>query len=224
MRSRAGSRSRSCARCRSRPLRVEAEVVRPGASRGAARGELRDGDGERDARPRLAARASADELELAGRPARAPAPPRPGLAAGRARERRSSTTGQDVGYHTRWSTGSSRRLRRARPGDRLDADAPAAGRRRGAVAAAAGARRRRLGQRGQRDARLAPLPVHQRRPHASTCTACRRASGSASTRSRSRSRPASGSPTRRCTTSAGRSAGRSRRCSSRALSLRLAAL
>ena len=62
------------------------------------------------------------------------------------------------------------RLRRARAGGRVAADAPAAGGGRAAVAARARARRGRLRQRRQRRARLPPLPVHQHRadgpPHA----------------------------------------------------------
>ena len=73
-------------------------------------------------------------------------------------------TGSEVGYHSavdyRFIDGE---LRRAGAGDGLDALARPGVRGRGDLAARTGTRRRRLGQRRLGDARLAEVPLHQRR-------------------------------------------------------------
>ena len=196
--------------------RSSAEVVRPGrASSCSTRRRFADADGEQ-LRPRLGLAARRPRRRAAGR-ASAPRSPRRVPGPGQAAEpSRSSTPAHDVGYHTAMEYRFvARRVPRARPGDGLDADALAAGRGRGADAAAAGAGRRRLGQRRERDARPRRATCSSTSTSPSTCTACRSASGSClDAITTSRSRPGSGSPTRRCTTSAARSAGRCRRCSS----------
>ena len=157
----AGSRSRSCGRCRSRPLRVEARIVRPGRSVELVEATLSDADGEviraRAWRLRIAQSRSPPGCERrrarADRNLAVDASSRVRSAGARRGRpgRASRRPGSDVGYHTAMEYRFvQRRVRRPRSGGRLDADAPSARRRRGALAASAGAGRRRLGKRRQR--------------------------------------------------------------------------
>ena len=195
-----------------RPAAVEVRTVRPGPQRRAAGGRA-----ERCRRPRAGPRDSAWRLVTGEVDLGTAAPVDEPLCPGPTRPRTSATSfppARTSATTRRWSTASSpaaswRWARRSG----VDADAPPAGGRRGADPAPARAGGGRLGQRCQRRARLAQLPVHQHRPQRAPAPDARRPSGSASTRSPGRKPTASACRTRCCSTSAGRSAGRPRRCS-----------
>ncbi len=141
------------------PVRVEAEVVRPGRRVQLVEASLSGEDGVLIRARGWRIRTTPIDLP---EPIEFPAPP-PGPEQGSQPE--FFATGQDVGYHTamEWKSVSGSFLEpgpatvwmrmRGQPGRGRGADAPAAD-----------AGRRRCRQRDQRRARLEALPVHQRRP------------------------------------------------------------
>ena len=216
----AGSRSRSCARCRSRRCGSRSRSCAPAARSSCSR--------RRCSTARASALVRAHAWRLAERETEIPPgcrAPTPRRARTQAEEKPFFDTGWDVGYHTameyRFVSGSFRELGPATVWMRMRHPLVAGEE---PTPAAARAGRRRLGQRGQRHARPRALHLHQRRPERPPAPAAGRRVGRAWTRSRCPSRTASASPTRRCTTSAGRSAAPCRPCSCASANLQLGSL
>ena len=161
------------------PVRVQARVVRPGRRVQMVEAELSDAEGEvlmrvRGWRLRTAELELPAEALIASQP---PPPPEQGAERRVLPDRRGARLPLGDGGALR-----RRRLPRARAGDRLAADAPAAGRRGGADSAAAHARRRRRRQRRSAPPSTSAASSSSTSTSPSTWSGCRRGSGSASTR------------------------------------------
>ena len=161
------------------PLEVTARVVRPGRRVELCEASLSDERGEV-----MRARAWRLRTEAVELPAESPASAEDPPPAREGEPGEFFPTGQDVGYHT------AMEYRFVRGG--FLEPGPATVWMRMAVPLVAGEEptplaardgRRRLGQRRQRRARLAALPLHQRRSQRPPAPRCPRANGSASTRS-----------------------------------------